>query len=50
MRDIVKEKGIEYQTALLKQLNTNMERVKTEKLACAKLSKSMAAVGGKFSE
>jgi hypothetical protein len=48
MRDIVKEKKIEYQTTLLKQLNTNMERVKTEKAACAKLSKSMAAVGGKF--
>jgi hypothetical protein len=27
-----------------------MERIKTEKLACAKLTKSMAAVGGKFSE
>jgi len=50
MREIVKERSIDYQTALLKQLNTNMERVKTEKSACSKLSKSMAAVGGKFSE
>ena len=37
MRDIIKEKKIDYTTTLLKQLEGNMNRVSTEKSACMKL-------------
>ena len=50
MRHILKEKRLEYQTSLLKQLNGNMERISTEKKACSKLKDSMSVIGTQFNE